>query len=72
MQVKKLYRYIGYNGTVTTPILLPNIDKLEVLELIASNEKVLTNGDRQVQSIIVLPEDQSSWTEIDDPQAIVK
>lgn len=48
MQVKKLYRYIGYNGTVTTPILLPNIDKLEVLELIASNEKVLTNGDRQV------------------------
>jgi hypothetical protein len=45
MKKIKMYKYIGYNGTVTTPVLLPNVDnKLEVYKLKASNGKILTNG----------------------------
>lgn len=66
MKTIKLYRYIGYNGTLTTPILLPNIDRLEVIKLIASDGKILTNGDKKVYSMIVLPEEQSEWSEIPD------
>jgi hypothetical protein len=30
MTKNKLYKYIGYNGTITSPILLPKIDHLVV------------------------------------------
>jgi hypothetical protein len=70
MKTTKLYRYIGYNGTLTTPILLPNIDHLEVVKLVANDGKILTNGDKTVYSIVVLPEDKALWTEIPDMDTI--
>lgn len=67
MKKIKMYKYIGYNGTVTTPVLLPNVDnKLEVYKLKASNGKILTNGLEQYYMVTVLPESVSEWYEIDD------
>lgn len=66
MITTKMYKYIGYNGTITSPILLPNIEKLEMVELRAGNGKILKNGDKMVYSAIVLPEDVEKWVEIID------
>lgn len=65
MTQRKLYKYIGINGTITSPILLANIDHIKMIELTASNGKYLTNGKRQVYSIIVPADDVQNWAEID-------
>ena len=59
----KLYKYIGYNGTITSPVLLPNIDHLELVELRASGGKYLTDGEQKVYSIIVPVDEVGNWTE---------
>ncbi len=63
MTTHKMYRYIGYNGTITSPVLLPTIDHLELVELKADNGKCLTDGDRVVYSVIISPDEVSLWTE---------
>lgn len=59
---QKLYSYIGYNGSVTTPILLP-LEHQELIKLIASDGYILTNGVCKQHSVLVLPENESNWTE---------
>ena len=63
MTKQKLYRYIGYNGTITSPVLLPDIQHLELYELRAENGNYLTDGKRQVYSVIVPEEDITRWQE---------
>lgn len=60
---QKLYRYIGYNGTITSPVLLPTIDHLALYELSADGDKYLTDGTRKVYSIIIPVEEISLWEE---------
>lgn len=63
MTKQKLYKYIGYNGTITSPVLLPTIDRLELIELRADSGKYLTDGTRKVYSVIVTESEVSLWTE---------
>lgn len=63
MTKQKLYKYIGYNGTITSPILLPGIDHLELIELRADGDKYLTDGERKVSSITVPADEVDNWTE---------
>lgn len=63
MTKTKLYKYIGYNGTITSPVLLPDINHLELVELKADGGKYLTNGIRKVYAITVPADEVSSWKE---------
>jgi hypothetical protein len=63
MTKQKLYKYIGYNGTITSPVLLPDISHLELVELRADGDKYLTDGEHKVYSIIVPANDVNKWTE---------
>ena len=63
MTKQKLYKYIGYNGTITSPVLLPGIDPLELIELRADGDKYLTDGERKVSSIVVPADEVDNWTE---------
>ena len=63
----KMYRYLGRNGIITSPILLENIEPIPMLNLKASPGKVLTDGDRFVTSINVFVDELDLWTEIDRP-----
>lgn len=63
MTKQKLYRYTGYNGTITSPILLPEINHLELIELHADGDKYLTNGKRKVCSIIIPIDEVDNWIE---------
>ena len=44
MKQKKIYRYVGKNGVITSPILLEDIKHIALLELIPEEGYVLTNG----------------------------
>lgn len=65
MKTTKLYRYIGYNGTITSPILLEGINHLVLYELRADGGKILTNGVRTAYKVIVEEESVSKWKEIE-------
>ena len=40
----KMYRYLGRNGIITSPILLENMEPIPMLNLRASKGKILTDG----------------------------
>lgn len=65
MKTKKLYRYIGYNGTITSPVLLEGISHLVLYELRAEGGKILTNGSRTAYSVTVDEESVDNWKEIE-------
>ncbi len=59
-----VYRYIGYNGAVTTPILLDGVNHLKMFELIADNGCYLTNGEKKVRRITIQADNIEQWIEI--------
>lgn len=66
MITQKLYRYLGRNGTITSPVKLEQIDPIPMIDLKASQGKILTDGVKKVYSIIVFEDEISNWEEIDD------
>ena len=66
MNTEKMYRYLGRNGTITSPILLENATPIEMKKLIASQGKILTDGNKFVYSITVFLDEVADWQEIDD------
>lgn len=64
----KLYRYVGRNGTITSPILLDNIQYYIYYKLIPQCDKLLTNGEKVLTSVIVPEEEINEWYEIDYPE----
>lgn len=69
MKIRKIYKYIGQNGTITSSVLLNNINKIDMYYLIADEKKFLTNGQYKKRSVEILVEDLEQWIEIDDEQA---
>ena len=63
---EKMYRYLGRNGTITSTIKLESIEPIEMISLIASQGKILTNGNKKAYSIVIFEEDLPNWIEIDD------
>lgn len=67
MTSKKMYRYLGRNGIITSPILLENIEPIPMYELMPSAGKVLTDGNSIVKIKLVFADELENWYEIDDP-----
>lgn len=67
MTKTKMYRYLGRNGIITSPVLLDKVEPIVMYELIAAEEKVLTNGEKSLKSTLVFEDELKDWTEIDDP-----
>lgn len=66
---KKLYRYLGRNGIITSPVLLEKVEPIKMYELIPSPGKLLTNGIVIVPTKIVFADELEDWFEIDDPNS---
>ena len=65
MKKVKLYRYIGKNGIITTPILLEGTMVYEMFTLIASEGKVLTDGEKVRDTVTIFADELDQWSEID-------
>lgn len=67
MTKKNLYRYLGRNGTLSTFILLDGISHVLLYHLEADADKLLTNGEKFVKAIDIMPEELDNWYEVKDP-----
>lgn len=67
MTKKKLYRYLGRNGIITSLVELMNIDYIPMYRIEASLGYKLTDGEKQVYSTDIFVEDLDQWYEIEDP-----
>ena len=66
---KKLYRYLGRNGIITSPVLLEKIEPITMYELIPSPGKLLSNGIITAPTRLVFADELEDWFEIDDPNS---
>ena len=64
MTKHKIYRYLGRNGIITTPILLEGTDPILMYRLIADGNKILTDGINFTRTIDVFPDELENWREI--------
>ena len=65
MTKKILYRYLGTNGIIESPIHLEDIYYTRILVLTAGKNKMLTDGERVLKSVRVPEENEKLWREID-------
>ena len=63
---RKMYKYLGRNGILITRIQLDGINFIPMMELIASDGKMLTNNEQIIKSITVEESEVSQWREIDE------
>lgn len=66
MTQTKMYRYLGRNGIITSPIFLENIDPIPMLLLRASEGKILTNGIEKTKTKTIFIDEIENWFEIDE------
>lgn len=65
MRQKKLYRYVGRNGIITSPILLDDIKHIALIELQPEKGYILTNGKIVKYNSAVVPVDEvDEWKEV--------
>lgn len=62
-----LYVYLGTNGTITSRVHLEDIYYTRRYRLIADENKLLTNGKKEVYSVTVPEDEINDWYEIDNP-----
>jgi hypothetical protein len=62
----KMYRYLGRNGIITTPILLDSIEHIAMFKLRASEGKLLTNGEIKVKTQLIFADELKDWYEINE------
>lgn len=60
-----VYRYLGINGVVQTPVYIEGANGLKVNVLVADAGKVLTNGKEQKHQVFVADINVDKWKEID-------
>lgn len=61
-----IYRYLGTNGIIESPVHLEGIYFVRLVSLSADKNKILTNGKVKKVSVLVPEDEVSNWKEIDD------
>lgn len=72
MTTKKMYRYIGRNGIITTGILLDGIVNIPMVALEADPDYILTDGEKYNYTVLVEESEASKWKEVTIPDNINK
>lgn len=64
MTKQVIYKYLGTNGVLETPIHLEDIFYVRMMRLVAAENKILSNGSRR-ERVVTVPENEvAEWTEI--------
>lgn len=65
MKKRKLYKYIGRNGEITSPVFLEDIKYIALMELQPEEGYVLTDGSiTRKYSIVVHVDEVEEWSEV--------
>lgn len=60
-----MYRYLGTNGVIDSPIQLEGIYSIRLVKLDAGNGMVLTDGDTVTRSVTVPLSEEENWIEVE-------
>lgn len=60
-----LYRYLGVNGVIESPVYIDGIYCIKLCKLVASSGHLLTDGTERVQTITVPIAEADNWTEVE-------
>lgn len=60
-----MYRYLGTNGIIESPVHLEDTYYIKLYRLEADENKVLTNGDIKKYTIQIPEEELDQWYEIE-------
>ena len=66
MKKQYIYFYRGENGTLTTPIYLPDAHPTVYVLLTADPGKTLSNGQYTTSSVKIPESGVHNWTEVDE------
>lgn len=61
----ELYRYLGVNGVIESPIYIEGVYCIKLCKLVASSGHLLTNGIKRVQTITVPMAEAEEWQEVE-------
>ena len=59
-----IYRYMGTNGIIESPVHLEDVYYVRLLRLTAGEGRVLTNGTKKVTSVLIPEEEENQWKEV--------
>ena len=65
--IKKIYVYEGENGSIVSSVNLPDINRIEYIQIQADEGKLLTNGIQKGRIFTIRPKLIDQWYEIDAP-----
>lgn len=67
MTVEKLYTYVGTNGTITSPVYLPEVPAIVKLRARPAAGKTLVHVNGATSKLVITTdEDLNNWKEVDD------
>lgn len=64
MTKETIYKYLGTNGVIESPVHLEDIYYIRLFRLVADEGYLLTDGNKKVKSVRVPEDEVSNWTEI--------
>ena len=65
MTKQVIYKYLGTNGVIESPVHLEDIYYVRLLRLTADKNKILTDGIRNLTVVKIPEEELENWSEID-------
>lgn len=66
MKKQVIYKYLGTNGIIESPVHLEDTYYTRLIQLRADEGYLLTNGKRKISAIRIPEEEVSNWTEVID------
>ena len=60
-----MYRYLGTNGIIESPVHLEDIYFIRFIRLVADPDKTLTNGKEKRKAVNVSEEEERLWKEVE-------
>lgn len=64
MTQQVIYKYLGTNGVIESPVHLEDIYYVRLLHLTADKDKWLVNGDKRVKSVRIPEDELKNWHEV--------
>ena len=59
-----MYRYIGTNGIIESPVHLEDVYYVRYIRLIADDKKILTDGKSRLKIVNTTEEEEKNWKEV--------
>ena len=66
MTKRVLYKYLGTNGVIESPVHLEDIYFVRINVLIAAEGKILTDGETFKKTVRCSDDEIDQWTEVED------